>query len=106
MNVVFHAAYGNRFHLVLPRDAPEVRPKALLQLGRDEFLAFLGAEDAMHMTTGKRMHVLAFLSSLTGLGFLLCSDPSDESLGYCRSSLRDSMLSGFGSSNSSTRTNW
>src|SRR6185503_15082029 len=30
-----------------------------------------------------------FLSPLRGLGGFVCHDPSDESLGYCRSSLRD-----------------
>lgn len=87
MNVVFNAADGNRLHLIFPRDTADVRPKTLLQLRSDKFAALLCAENAMQVTTGERMHVLAFLSSLAGLGLFLRMNPSDKSLGNCLPSL-------------------
>ena len=49
MDMIFHSANAQGFHFVLARDATQVGPKALLQVGSDESATFLGAEHHVHM---------------------------------------------------------
>ena len=49
--MVGHAADFNGLHFILPGDAAEEWPEPFTQLRRDEWAAFLGAEDAMEIGT-------------------------------------------------------
>ena len=54
--MILHAARNQQLHLVLARDAAEVRPEALLEVRSDERAAFLGGPHAMHQATGEGVH--------------------------------------------------
>ena len=45
---VSHPADGERFHVILPCDAAEIRPKAFADNGREPRTTFLGGEYAVH----------------------------------------------------------
>ena len=47
MDVVFYAADGQGLHAVFARNAADVSPKALLNIGRNYLAPLLGREDAM-----------------------------------------------------------
>jgi hypothetical protein len=51
VNMVFHAADFNGFHLVLARNAAQKRPESLGECRSDEGTTFFGAEDAMMVGT-------------------------------------------------------
>ncbi len=49
MGMIFDAADGEGFHVVLAGDAAHLRPQACFKLRRNNFLAMLGAENVMHV---------------------------------------------------------
>jgi hypothetical protein len=56
MNMVFHATYDQGLHFVRARNAAQIRPEALLEVGFDHRATLLGREHAVHQTTDKRVH--------------------------------------------------
>jgi hypothetical protein len=55
MHMVRDAANGERFDVVLARDAADVGPETYLQVRRDERAALLGAEDAVKQAADEGM---------------------------------------------------
>ena len=77
---------------IFARDSTHERPEMVLQIGSDNLATALRAEDAVEQGVDKGMrqnNLLPFQSSLRDENIrLMASIPSDESLGYCQTTLR------------------
>ena len=86
MDVILRSADREGGHLVFPGDSAHEGPKALLQSRCDQFLTFLGREDAMNVSGYVRHDPTQ--PSLRDF----CKIDSEHGVKtpcYCRSSLRD-----------------
>ena len=54
--MVRHAPDGERVHLILARDAAEIRPEPFANGGGEERTAFFGGEHAMHQAGVEGVH--------------------------------------------------
>ena len=79
MHMIRHAADGERLHVILPRNAAEIRPELVADGGREPRPPLLGGEHAMHQAGIEGVH---FLSSLRDWFGLFDRLPSHKWLGY------------------------
>ena len=56
MHMVGHAADCQRLHVILTRDAAEIRPEPFANRGREPRTTFLGGEYAMYQAGVEGMH--------------------------------------------------
>ena len=56
MHMIRHPADGERLHVILPRDAAEIRPEPFADGGGEQRPALLGGEHAMHQAGVEGVH--------------------------------------------------
>src|SRR3989442_8552723 len=82
MNMVARSSNGERFHLILLRDAAQVRPEPVSKIrGQKRFTVFR-TPNTMNEATRERMHNAYFCRPRLDLLFLSHRSPSVETLGY------------------------